>query len=1040
MRAVVVLAGVLGSLLFSAPLFGVSLRDCGGLDPALEGFGAAVGSARDVVSDESTGLAYVASGEFGLAVVDLRRPEAPEVIGTADVPFYGEYVTVSSRLAVVSASSLGMTVLDLSDLSRPAVVAHVNGTVKSVELVGKLAYALLLIPGNPAHTELTVFDLSIPQEPRVLGAVTISGGSDLQVIDGLAYVAGGAGLLIIDVSQPSRPTIRGEASVSGGAWAVAVASGYAFVGNGQLVAIIDVSNPDRPDPVGSIALPAMKLASRAGRLYAVAGEVLRIFDIGQPRTPELLSTSNSFNAQGINILGNLALLASPDVSAATGKGGLYVIDVSSPGSPTVLTNIFGGFDNADVAVGSSLGVVAASSLGLKVVDLTDPTAPRPIGWMGGTIKGVVMTDAFAYVLFLVPGNPAHVDLAVVDLRYPDDPVIVGQVTLGVASALQLAGSVVYVAGGPGLLAVNVSNPTRPTIVAEASITSGASALAVADGYAYLGNSTLVSVIDLAAFKVVTTIETPATDIAADSGRLYTIAGSTLKIFDVSSPYAPKLLSSSNSFGAQDIAVMGCVVALATPALSHLDPAGGVYVLDVTDGAHPNLLTQITVPGTTRSITIAGDLVYAGDSAAIMDVISLLPAPGTGFTSTPSPTPTPTWTSVPTATNTYTPPAATQTASSAPTSTPTATKSATITRTATATKTATFTATATKSATATRSATSAATLTLTPTPTPTTGVVPLAGMLTYYRDERPIVAANVALSGPDPLTTTSQISGTYTCPAATGDSWRVEPSKTGDLNSAVSSLDASYILQYVVQKRTFDEFQLAACDISGDGTVSSVDASLLMQYLVGKLGRLPVAAACDSDWAFVPDPAVVPNQELIAPSVTRSVCQRGAVAYNPLLGQADNQNFHGVLFGDCTGNWAPAGGAGAAMVSRTSAQPVVQLGRMRRGRGQRVQVPLYVQTDTPFMALDAQFHYDPSRLRPVGLRSARPLSGALTAFNAVNGELIVSFASPDAVPTNPGPVLVLEFERTKGTSISGAVSPVQLRLDDGAFFPVQRKVR
>jgi trimeric autotransporter adhesin len=461
----------------------------------------------------------------------------------------------------------------------------------------------------------------------------------------------------------------------------------------------------------------------------------------------------------------------------------------------------------------------------------------------------------------------------------------------------------------------------------------------------------------------------------------------------------------------------------------------------------------------------GDLLIADSDAARVrevssDTGSVLPPTATP---TLTPTPTPTWTPVPVATSTPVPTATppktststatntptntptststitpTTTPTSTPTSTPTATKSATFTRTSSPTRTATITATATKSATETRTATSPPTATL--TPTPTSGVVPLAGMLTYYHDEVPIAAANVALIGPDPATTSSQISGTYTFAAGAGETWGVQPSKTGDINAAISSLDASYILQYVVQKRTFDQFQLAACDVSGDGNVSSVDASLVMQYLVGKLSRLPVAQACDSDWAFVPEPAVVPNQELIAPSVTQGTCRHGAIVYDPLLGQAGSQNFHGVVFGDCTGNWAPAGGAGAAMVNRSAAQPVVHLGRTRRGRGRRVQVPVYVQSDTSFMALDARLHYDPSRLRPVGLHPADSISDALTAFNATNGELLLSFASPTPVPSDTTPVLVLEFERIRGSSITGAISPAQLRVDDGAFFPVQGKSR
>src|SRR5207253_730279 len=59
------------------------------LNPVLEGFVPAVGTARDVTVDPGTGLAYVASSEFGLTVVNVANAAAPAVLGAASPPFYG---------------------------------------------------------------------------------------------------------------------------------------------------------------------------------------------------------------------------------------------------------------------------------------------------------------------------------------------------------------------------------------------------------------------------------------------------------------------------------------------------------------------------------------------------------------------------------------------------------------------------------------------------------------------------------------------------------------------------------------------------------------------------------------------------------------------------------------------------------------------------------------------------------------------------------------------------------------------------------------
>ena len=98
----------------------------------LDGFVPGVGTARDVVVDSATNLAYVASGEFGLAVVDVSTPSQPVAVGGANPPFYGARVAVSGSLAVVGSASLGMTVVDVSVPAAPKVVGFMSGTINGV--------------------------------------------------------------------------------------------------------------------------------------------------------------------------------------------------------------------------------------------------------------------------------------------------------------------------------------------------------------------------------------------------------------------------------------------------------------------------------------------------------------------------------------------------------------------------------------------------------------------------------------------------------------------------------------------------------------------------------------------------------------------------------------------------------------------------------------------------------------------------------------------------------------------------------------------
>src|SRR5437773_2259256 len=99
--------------LISGVLWAVSPSAAMSPNTDLIGFVPDVGQAKDVVVDSTSGLAYVASIQFGLAVVDISNPVAPVVIGAANPPFYAEHVAVSGAVATLISGQFGMQVVDL---------------------------------------------------------------------------------------------------------------------------------------------------------------------------------------------------------------------------------------------------------------------------------------------------------------------------------------------------------------------------------------------------------------------------------------------------------------------------------------------------------------------------------------------------------------------------------------------------------------------------------------------------------------------------------------------------------------------------------------------------------------------------------------------------------------------------------------------------------------------------------------------------------------------------------------------------------------
>src|SRR6185436_19350452 len=182
------------------------------------------------------------------------------------------------------------------------------------------------------------------------------------------------------------------------------------------------------------------------------------------------------------------------------QGGLYTVNVSAPASPSVLAQIYDVFDTKGVAVAGTRGVSAGAEKGMKVVDLADPTLPRVLGTLPGTIVAVAIAGQTAYALELIAGNPSHVDLLVVNVA--GTPTIVGRLGLGnggsvTGSDVKLVGSLLYVAASMSKLhVVNVASSTAPTLAGMVTLPSTASGVAVAGRYAYVAAGSSVQVVDV----------------------------------------------------------------------------------------------------------------------------------------------------------------------------------------------------------------------------------------------------------------------------------------------------------------------------------------------------------------------------------------------------------------------------------------------------------------------------------------------------------------------------------------------------------------
>ena len=302
-------------------------------------------------TNAATVLAYVATGSYGLAIVNVTNRTAPVVLGqvqltTAANPAVSIAVDPLLRYAAVATGS-AVIVVDVSDPLAPRQVyvkplaasdvqvrdgvfyAASNGQLGAYDLstgeqlatapLSQQAVNGLVINGNQLYVSdaagvIRIFDIS-GDALRALGSISLPAGSGgLSVADGVLYVGGGSSVLAggyatVDVSDPGNPVLISNGFSGIGAGATIVAGGeFGLNGSGRGVFV-----------QRTVAL-----------VNGVAGGINAV-DVLDVRNP--LNTTNVINrftlpAGDANAPGGVAL-ANGAAFVAAGAAGLQVISYAN---------------------------------------------------------------------------------------------------------------------------------------------------------------------------------------------------------------------------------------------------------------------------------------------------------------------------------------------------------------------------------------------------------------------------------------------------------------------------------------------------------------------------------------------------------------------------------------------------------------------------------------------------------------------------------------------------------------------------------------
>lgn len=456
--------------------------------------------------------------------------------------------------------------------------------------------------------------------------------SAIEVAGDWAYIGEAGNLTVLDISNSSSPLPIGQFSfndffileiqVEGD---IVYLSGNSLASNPGLY-ILDLTNRHVPRILSfhSTPRPARGVSITDGLAYVACGFAsqggLQIIDVSDPTSPTLLGSffSLPIDAFAICVHNGIAYMAAYD--------GLHVFDVRSASQPAHLA-VYNQNDCNDVYVADGLAYTGTYS-GLEIIDVTSPSAPTFRGaFTRGQVFGVFASDGLVYL-----AERDYKGLGIVDVANPSSPALIGFCgTAGNAWDVAVSSTTAYLADWEGGLSIiDVTNASSPTLRATYDTLSDAQDIVVADGVAYVANGVrgmkTVNVSDPQSPRTLGSLSTPipATGVSIVGKRAY-VSGfwdsyigpprpGMLQIVDVTVPSSPVLLGSYFGPVPFDVAVSNGLAYIAEAYV-------GLKIVDVRDPSSPTLVGSFETPSTADGVFVSGDVAYVADytSLQIVDV-------------------------------------------------------------------------------------------------------------------------------------------------------------------------------------------------------------------------------------------------------------------------------------------------------------------------------------------------------------------------------------------------------------------------------------
>jgi len=343
--------------------------------------------------------AYIAGGVAGFELVDVSNPTSPSLLAQYnDSGLFAQYFSCAVTSNSLCVPLADFTVFDASQPSHPALAGELSAGGSPVVAGNGIAYCA----NATANSGVQIFNVTTPTSPQLLASIpnTVISEGRMQLSGNSLYVVGEnlsteqPRFIAVDVSNPSSPVVTctkdfTEFSSGLGSLAISVAvnGSKAVIGihssSGVVqLNVLDISNLSAPVEEGSlsnIGYPYdIRMSADGNYAYVMdvsSNSVLRIVDVSNPSSPFLVASIPLDST-----LGQELQMRSNELYAAT-TGGIYVFDVTNPTAPALTRSYsMSGINGIDVPTDSvsqsGYIYVADSAGGIVVLKEQDIQAPE----------------------------------------------------------------------------------------------------------------------------------------------------------------------------------------------------------------------------------------------------------------------------------------------------------------------------------------------------------------------------------------------------------------------------------------------------------------------------------------------------------------------------------------------------------------------------------------------------------------------------------------------------------------------------------------